>query len=103
MPKKSERTPRSRIVSHMRILWLRSRERAKALKDEGYQCEDCKRKQSTKKGNVIKMEGHHPKPINWDKIVKVIQQELLIPPSKIQCLCHDCHKKYTNEQRRNRT
>ena len=59
MPKKKPITPNSRIKSCLRQLFLRSRERAKCLKDAGYTCEICGAKQSRAKGKEVYVEVHH--------------------------------------------
>jgi len=46
MAKKLPYTPNSRIKSALRQLWLRSRERAKRLKEDKYTCQKCGKKQS---------------------------------------------------------
>ena len=84
-------TPRSRIVHAIRQLWLRSRERAKVLKDSGHRCIDCGIKQSTAKGREVKLEVHHEPPIDWSGIVQLIFDRILNVPQFP--LCKDCHKK----------
>jgi predicted HNH restriction endonuclease len=94
MPNKKETTPRSRIRATIRSLWLRSRERAKALKNAGYTCEKCGVKQSKKKGFEQKVEVHHKKGIgNWDKVIETIKEEILCSPDNLEVLCPECHKK----------
>jgi len=85
-------TPKSHIVHALRQLWLRSRERAEALKRDGYTCQKCKRKQTTKKGQEIKVQVHHKDGItNWDKIIEVIREEMLCDIDKLETLCEECH------------
>ena len=88
--KKKPNTPRSRIKAAIRKLWLRSRERAKALKDSGYCCVDCGIKQSVAKGKEVKIEVHHEKQIKWESIFKDIEQKILQVPQVP--LCKPCHK-----------
>lgn len=91
-----ERTPKNRIVSTIRRLWLTSRERAQALKNGGYACNSCGVKQSKAKGKEQKIEVHHKDGVlNWDEIVRVIQEQILCDPSKLECLCPKCHDKVT--------
>ena len=65
MGKKLPTTPRSRVRSALRKLWLSSRERSAALKREEYCCEVCSVKQSTAKGREQKdvNAGTFPAPI----------------------------------------
>ena len=93
-----EKTPKSRINQALRRLWLRSRERATALKRDEYTCKTCHIKQSQARGKVIRVEVHHKdKPIYWDGIYEVVYRELLINPDGLQTLCKECHKKETKK------
>jgi len=92
MKNKSPYTPRSQIVHALRMLWLRSRERAAALKEAHYTCKDCGVKQSKAKGKEQSVEVHHPKGIgNWNLLVEEIRAEILINPSQLEVLCPACH------------
>jgi predicted HNH restriction endonuclease len=92
--KKSVNTPRSRVRSALRMVWLRSRERAIALKLAGYRCEECGVKQSTKKDSPVKVEVHHMEGIgNFEKIIDLVFDDLLISPDGLRVLCKECHKK----------
>ncbi len=93
MGKRVEYTPQSIIVSAVRRLWLRSRERSKALKNADYRCENCGDKQSKVKGKEVKLEVHHPFGINWKRIIEVVREELLQTPDRLQVLCKPCHLK----------
>ena len=87
-------TPRSKIRAALRRLWLRSRERAFALKLAGYKCQKCGVKQSKAKGREQKIEVHHQEGIgNWESIIDEIYIELLIQPTCLKVLCPECHKK----------
>ena len=77
MGKRVEYTPYSKIVSGLRLIWMRSRERAKALKNANYCCENCGIKQSKAKGKEVKVEVHHTFGIDWTGIVDDIRQRLL--------------------------
>lgn len=95
MSRKLPNTPRSRIKSAIRQLWLRSRERAKVLKESGYRCADCGVKQ-TKAGKDkekwITLEVHHVNMIDhWKEIVDMIAEKILEPEQVALCKC--CHKK----------
>lgn len=96
MAKKLLSTPRGKVRSSIRMLFLRSRERAKALKDAGYTCACCGVKQSKAKGKEQAVEVHHKEGIgNWEAVINHIFEEILCDPSKLQVLCPDCHKKET--------
>ena len=93
MAKKKPETPRSRVRSAIRQLWLRSRERAKTLKDAEYICQVCGVKQSKAKGKEQKIEVHHSELIgNWEKVIDLIYSEILCSPDKLEVLCPKCHE-----------
>ncbi len=86
-------TPRSRIKGMLRQIFLRSRERANALKDKGYCCERCGIKQSVKKNNVVKLNVHHKKGIDiWDEVIEIIRKNILCEVKDLEVLCIKCHK-----------
>ena len=91
MGKKQPNTPRSRIKSALRQLWLRSRERAAAIKKSGRRCVDCGVKQSAAKGKKVTLEVHHEPMIDWTGVVQLIFDRLLNAPQVP--LCKDCHRK----------
>lgn len=92
MGKKLPYTPNSRIRAALRRLFLRSRERAAALKRDGYTCK-CGVKQSRAKGREVYVEVHHKKGcLNWDELFKVIREYLLCDPEFLETLCEKCHK-----------
>ena len=97
MPRKSDITPRSRIIQALRMLSLRSRERAKALKDANNTCTQCGRKKSTAKGKECKVQAHHKNPIaereGWNICVDAIRKYVLVPSTEWECLCKECHDK----------
>jgi predicted HNH restriction endonuclease len=87
-------TRKAVIVSAIRQLWLRSGERAQAMKDAKYCCQSCGVKQSKKKGHEQKVVVHHKEGIlNWDEIIEVIRKNLLCSPDKLEVLCPNCHDK----------
>lgn len=93
MGKKLPNTPRSKIRAILRQLWLRSRERAAALKRDGYTCQVCHRKQSKAKGKEVRVHVHHKNGItNWDKLIDMVYETLLCDPKHLETLCEDCHK-----------
>jgi hypothetical protein len=92
-------TPRSRIVSALRRLWLTSRERHAALKREDYCCERCGRKQSVAKGRELKLEVHHRDGIpDWDALEDLVRRRLLPPPDRLEVLCKECHTNHHQEE-----
>lgn len=96
MKKDKTKTPTSRIRSNLRKLWLRSRERALALKIQSYTCQKCGVKQSKAKGKEQKVEVHHKEGVgNWNKLIELIKEELLCSPDKLEVLCPECHLKET--------
>ena len=97
MPKKLPYTPNSQIRAALRRLWLRSRERAAALKRDKNTCQHCGAKQSVAKGREVKVEVHHTRGgiENWELIFSVIRQELLCDPELLETLCVECHSRRT--------
>jgi len=92
MGKKLPYTPNSRIKSALRRLFLRSRERAVALKRDKYTCQKCSCKQSRAKDKEVYVEVHHQENIlNWQTIYDVIRKYLLCSPDKMVTLCEKCH------------
>lgn len=90
MPKRLPYTPNSKIRQAIRgNIWLRSRERAKALKDSGYCCEKCGIKQSRAKGREVKVEVHHKDGIDWQGLIDMIRERLL--SGDLEVLCKKCH------------
>lgn len=94
MGKRLPHTPRSSIRAALRRLWLRSRERAAALKRDKYSCQYCGRKQSKAKGKEVRIEVHHIAGVdNWNKVIDIIQAGLLVSPDNLETVCKDCHDK----------
>lgn len=89
-------TPRSRVKGMLRQIFLKSRERATALKRDDYSCCKCGIKQSKSKDAPVKVQVHHIKGIKvWDEIIDRIYAEVLCSPEHLQTLCVECHKKET--------
>lgn len=87
-------TPKYLIVRQLRQLWMRSREKSAAMKRDNYSCVCCGVKKSVAKGKEQKIEVHHKKgEINWDKLVKVLREDLLCSVDDLETLCPDCHDK----------
>lgn len=98
MGKKLPTTPRSRIRSALRQVFLRSRERAAAVKREHNTCERCKAKGSVAKGREVKIQVHHREGIcNWEKVIDLVFSEILCDPARLEVLCKGCHDKEHQE------
>lgn len=93
MGKRLRTTPRSKIKNSLRMLWLRSRERAAALKRDDYTCQICGRKQSKARGKEFAVEVHHRNGIgNWERVIDLIFEEILCDPTDLVTLCPECHR-----------
>lgn len=94
MGKKLSYTPNSQIRSALRRLFLRSRERAAAIKRDKYTCQKCGKKQSKAKGKEFLVEIHHKDGIeNWEALFKAVRRYLLCNEKDLETLCKKCHKK----------
>lgn len=94
MGKKSEWTPRSRIRSAIRKVWLFSRERHAAISRDRYTCCDCHRKASKAKGKEFFVEVHHRDGVqNWEKLIDAFYEFVLCHPDLLVTLCKECHDK----------
>lgn len=83
----------------LRQLWLRSRERAEALKRTGYRCARCGAKQSKAKGKEQAIEVHHRAGIgNWNHVLDIVYEELLCDPGHLEVLCPECHEQEHQEK-----
>jgi 5-methylcytosine-specific restriction endonuclease McrA len=80
------------VKAALHQLWLRSRERAEALKRDGYTCQHCGVKQSKVKGKEQKVCVHHLAGIQWEQVVDYVYRHILVEPSELETLCPDCHK-----------
>ena len=99
MSKRKPTTPHSQAKSALRQLWLRSRERAAAIKRDKYTCQDCGAKQSRAKGREVYVEVDHLEGVSWERILEYIYRHLLVDPSKLETVCKGCHKKRTEERK----
>jgi len=87
-----KRTSRAKLKGELRRIWMRSTERAETMKRDGYCCQECGIKKSTKKGHEVKIHVHHKDGIHvWDEIIDLIEENLLCHPDKLETLCVDCH------------
>ena len=77
----------------LRQIFLRSVERAIAIKRDHYSCCNCGVKQSVKKGYVVKVQVHHKDSIDehWQEIIDLIYKYILCSPDKLETLCVPCH------------
>lgn len=92
MGKKQPDTPRGRIRSTVRRLWLTSRERDAAIKRSGNKCECCGALSKTRKGGEATLEVHHRDGIEWEKVIDYIKRNVLQHPDRFDVLCTECHK-----------
>ena len=93
MGKKMEYTPNGKIKAALRMVFLRSRERAKRLKADGYCCQRCGIKQSKAKGREVKVEVHNRDGVcNWAEIYEAVRKNLL-NVEEMETLCAGCHDK----------
>lgn len=91
--KKKPTTPRSRVRSILRQLFLRSRERAAALKATNYCCAKCGKKQSKAQGKEVGLEVHHKNGVgNWEAVIDAVFEQLLCHAEGMEPLCKECHK-----------
>lgn len=94
MGKRLPYTPNSRIRASLRKLFLRSRERASALKRDKYTCQGCGVKQSRAQGREVYVEVHHKAGcLNWEDLFKAVREYLLCNPEMLETLCKECHDK----------
>lgn len=91
MGRKLATTPRSRVRASIRQTWLRSRERAAAIKREGNCCEECGRKGSKAAGREVAIEVHHREGIDWERVIDYVFRHVLVHPDALEVLCKDCH------------
>jgi predicted HNH restriction endonuclease len=93
MGKRLPTTPRSRVRNSLRMLFLRSRERAARIKMDGYTCQRCGVKQSKALGREVRVEVHHRAGItDWESVIDAVYREILVGPDGLETLCRDCHK-----------
>ena len=88
MAKKLTYTPNNRIRSSLYRVFLRSRERNRAMK-KGVVCAKC--------GSDENLQCHHIRGIDWDRIFKVIREELLT--DDLEPLCKECHDVQTDSNK----
>ena len=92
-------TPRSQIRSALRRLWLRSRERAAAIKRDQYTCQLCHRKQTKRKGKEFSVQVHHKQGIgNWDEAINAVYYYILCDIKDLETLCPQCHEEREAEK-----
>lgn len=105
MKSKTPTPLRSRLRSALRMVWMRSPERAAALKRDNYTCQvpGCGKKQSKAKGREIKVEVHHIEGIfDWAEVLDFIGAcGLFCNKNFLRTVCTDCHKKEKINRRQN--
>ena len=50
-------------------------------------------KASKAKGKEVKVQVHHKDGIDWDGVVDLIFERVLVDPDRLEVLCLDCHDK----------
>lgn len=98
-PRRLPVTPNSQIRAALRQLWLRSRERGQAVKDQKNTCCECGRKGSVAKGKEVRINVHHVAGVDWSGLLDLIRERLLQTPDKYVCMCEECHVKHHKEER----
>lgn len=96
MGKRLPGTPRSKVRAALRQLWLRSRERQAALKAAGRSCQRCGVKASVAKGREQKIEVHHKNGVDWEQLIDLVYERLLVSPDFLEAVCPCCHDKEHN-------
>ena len=97
MGKKLPYTPNSQVRSALRKLFLRSRERAAAIRRDKYTCQACGVKQSRAKGKEVNVEVHHKEGIlNWELLFEAVRFYLLCKPDDLITYCKECHEAKEN-------
>lgn len=91
MKRNPSRTPSSQIRSILHRLFLRCRERSFAVKRDNYTCQVCGRKQSRARGREVSVEVHHLDGVQWEELIQLVRDRLLVSPDRLQTLCSDCH------------
>lgn len=87
-------TPRSRVRAALSQLFLRSRERAAAIKRTGNRCESCGAKfrpKATTNGPECRVTVHHLEGGAIDEVMDLIFKRLLCDPARLKPLCGSCH------------
>jgi predicted HNH restriction endonuclease len=93
-------TPRSKVKKALHRLWLRSRERNEAMRVYDKRCQMCGVRASMAKGKEQKIQVHHKEGIdNWEKVIDMVYDKLLIKPEQLECLCPKCHREKHKPQK----
>lgn len=85
------RSWRPKLISALRMIWLRSQERGDAIRSTDRRCVSCGVRESKAKGKEAKITVHHVKRPDWERIVRVIKEELFSDIQWLWPICPDCH------------
>ena len=83
---------KTKTLSALRMIWLRSRERGDAIKETDRRCCCCGVRQSAAKGREAALTVHHLHRPNWERILTVIKEELFSEPVYLWPMCNECHE-----------
>ena len=85
-----KRQPKAMARAALRSAWLKSPQRAEALKRDKYTCQSCFRKKSVAKGKEFKVQVHHLDTLQWHLIDDFVEQ-LFCSSDRLTTLCKVCH------------
>jgi len=91
-PRKKPITTNTQIKAALHRLFLRSRERAAALKRDGNSCQHCHIKASKAKGRDVSVNVHHINGVQWAPLISAVREYILCSPDGMETLCLACHK-----------
>jgi 5-methylcytosine-specific restriction endonuclease McrA len=96
-------TPKYKVYGQLRQIFLRSKERAYAIKRDGYTCQICHRKQCKARGKEVQLNVHHLNPIGetWKELQEIMFDKVLCRPEQLQTLCKECHREIEGKEKNN--